>query len=96
MKTLNFLVLISCCFLSLACFAKNQDLALIAPEANLPVPDPQLETLKKAGSINKSKTITTLEMSENLTLQPRIEYGDYFNIKPTKPQTFGFNLFWDI
>lgn len=74
--------------------AKHQDLSLIAPKANLDLPDPEIK--KEEKTITKSKPLGSLEMSDNFTLQPRLEYENYLDIKPTKPQTFGFNLNWDI
>lgn len=91
LKLFISIFLLSLAFLSPA---KHQDLSLIAPATDLRLPDPEVRQLKK--SSNKIKPLTALEMSENFTLEPRLEYENYLDIKPTKPQTFGLNFNWDI
>lgn len=93
MKKISKLVLISL-FLSNVVLARHQDLSLIAPKPDLHLPDPEVKKTEKIQG--KSKALTVLEMSDNFTLEPRLEYENYLDIKPTKPQTFGLNFNWDI
>lgn len=94
MKIINFFIFSFTLSFGGLAFAKNQDLSLVVPKADIHVPDPEVKKSEKATV--PSKPLTALEMSKNLTLQPRLEYENYLDIKPTKPQTFGFNLNWDI
>lgn len=89
-----FLVALIFLVFSTLSWSKHQDLSLIAPAEDIKLPDPEINIAEKKDVPHKP--LTTLEMSENFNLQPRLEYDDYFNIKPTKPQTFGLNFNWDI
>lgn len=90
----KFLILIFCVSTSAIAMARNIDLSLdrIAPESD-EIPDPQL---KKDDNLIENKSLTKLKMTDNVSLQPHLQYNNYLNIRPTKPQTFGLNLFWDI
>ena len=81
--------------LSLSVLAGNQDLSLYAmtPKSN-EIPEPKLNL--NDNTPIKNKSITKLKMNDHVSLQPRLEYDNYLNIKPTKPQMLGFNLLWDI